>query len=115
MIRSIFPLNDFGEEESKDPSRDITVPQSSVIGFKLAKTTDDCQSVQIYLTQITPEEDSDESEQLFQLYMLLESTLPRYSNVFAQRKPLAQKIGLQLVTCFCNLETFLNLEFETGK
>ena len=47
--------------------------------------------------------------------MLLESALPRYSNVFAQRKSLAQKIGLQLVTCFCNLETFLNLEFETGK
>ena len=94
MIRSIFPLNDFGEEESKDPSRDIAVPQSSVIGFKLAKTTSDCQSIQIYLTQITPDEDSDESEQLFQLYMLLESTLPRYSNVFAQRKSLAQKIGL---------------------
>ena len=47
--------------------------------------------------------------------MLIESSLPRYSNVFGQRKPLAQKIGLQLVTCFCNLETFLNLEFEAGK
>ena len=47
--------------------------------------------------------------------MLLESSLPRYSNVFNQRKPLAQKLGLQLVTGFCNLETYLNLEFETGK
>ena len=47
--------------------------------------------------------------------MLLESALPRYSKLFNSRKSLAQKIGIQLVTCFCNLETYLNLEFETGK
>lgn len=47
--------------------------------------------------------------------MLLESAMPRYSKLFNSRKSLAQKIGIQLVTCFCNLETYLNLEFETGK
>ena len=47
--------------------------------------------------------------------MQLESSLPRYSKIFSQRKPLAQKLGVQLMTCFRNLETFLNLEFETGK
>lgn len=60
-------------------------------------------------------DDEDDSHQLFQLYMLLESAMPRYSKLFNSRKSLAQKIGIQLVTCFCNLETYLNLEFETGK
>jgi len=41
--------------------------------------------------------------------------MPRYSALFSQRKSLAQKLGSQLATCFCNLETFLNLEFESGK
>lgn len=47
--------------------------------------------------------------------MLIESALPRYSKFLKQRKSLAQKIGIELVTCFCNLETYLNLEFATGK
>lgn len=47
--------------------------------------------------------------------MLLESAMPRYSSALSKRKSLAQKFGAQLVTCFCNLETFLNLEYETGK
>ena len=30
------------------------------------------------------------------------------------RNSLAKKLGTQLVACFSNLETFLNLEFELG-
>ena len=89
MIRSIFPLSDSDNDEDNNLPGFGMSAQSSVIGYKLAKTTNDCQSVQIYLTQIQPDEDSDENEQLIQLYMLLESALPRYSKVFSQRKPLA--------------------------
>ena len=65
MIRSIFPLID--REEDEDENKDqldggFTDSQSSVIGFKLAKTTNDCQSIQIYLTPIEMDEDNDESE-----------------------------------------------------
>ena len=65
MIRSIFPLID--REEDEDENKDqldggFTDSQSSVIGFKLAKTTNDCQSIQIYLTPIEMDEDNDEGE-----------------------------------------------------
>lgn len=84
-----------------------------MIGFKLAKKTQEVQGIQIYLAKADQEEEGDDHE--YVLYMLLESDLPNYSKVFNQRKSLAQKLGLQLVTCFCNLETYLNLEFEAGK
>ena len=45
--------------------------------------------------------------------MLVESIMPRFTTSF--RNSLAQKLGIQLVSCFSNLETFLNLEFEAGK
>ena len=70
MIRSIFPLDGRteGEEENKEGKDELdggyTDSQSSVIGFKLAKTTNDCQSIQIYLTPIEMDEDNDEGEQL---------------------------------------------------
>ena len=67
MIRSIFPLNDSEEENKESPDQvdgGYTDSQSSVIGFKLAKTTNDCQSIQIYLTPIEMDEDNDEGEQL---------------------------------------------------
>ena len=115
MIRSIFPCQ---EESQVEPLSDDEL----VIGFKLAKQTDDCQGIQIYLLKIKDKGEMDdkngadgEEEQVFQLYMLLESAMPRYSKVLSKRKSLAQKLGAQLITCFCNLETFLNLEFETGK
>ena len=34
------------------------------------------------------------------------------TEVFNQKKSKAYKIGLQLVNCFCNLETHLNSEFK---
>ena len=105
MIRSIFPLPDsdnesqeananIDEDDESEIVREDDIEQNSVIGFKLAKKTKEVQSVQIYLTQIVPPEttdldDDENSDNLFQLYMLLESALPRYSNVFNQRKSLA--------------------------
>ena len=105
MIRSIFPLPDsdnesqeananIDEDDEDEVVRSDEEEQNSVIGFKLAKKTKEVQSVQIYLTQIVPPEtadldDDENSDNLFQLYMLLESALPRYSNVFNQRKSLA--------------------------
>ena len=105
MIRSIFPLPDsdnesqeananIDEDDESEIVREDELEQNSVIGFKLAKKTKEVQSVQIYLTQIVPPEtadldDDENSDNLFQLYMLLESALPRYSNVFNQRKSLA--------------------------
>ena len=88
MIRSIFPLPGLDTEETKareDSFIEIEDP-TQVIGFKLAKKADDVQSIQIYLTKVDDESDD---HQLYQLYMLLESALPRYSKLFNARKSLA--------------------------
>ena len=37
----------------------------------------------------------------------------RHTNFFDPQKSTAFKIGLYFMGCFANLETFLNLEFET--
>ena len=66
MIRSIFPLS----EESKE----------KVIGFKLAKKTDECSGITIYMARIASTETT--FEQTYILYMLLESDMPRYTKVF---------------------------------
>ena len=47
---------------------------------------------------------------MLQLCVLLQSTSKR-NNI----SDATQKVGLQLVNCFCNLETYLNLEFAAGK
>ena len=65
----------------------------SVIGFKLAKKLEDCQEIQIFLTSVADEdEDELEENQKYQLYLLIESTLPRFTAGF--RNSVAQKLGL---------------------
>ena len=65
MIRSIFSLDEKGSEK--------------VIGFKLAKKTNDVYGVTIYVVPISSEKYV--VDQPYMVYMLLESAAPRYQKI----------------------------------
>lgn len=58
MIRSIFPV------EQADNDENIQSSDAQVIGFKLAKQTDDCQGIQIFLLKVEDVQDDDADEEI---------------------------------------------------
>ena len=58
MIRSIFPV------EQADDAENIQSSDAQVIGFKLAKQTDDCQGIQIFLLKVEDVQDDDADEDI---------------------------------------------------
>lgn len=59
MIRSIFPVEQVENDENIHQSSD-----AQVIGFKLAKQTDDCQGIQIFLLKVEDVQDDDADEEI---------------------------------------------------
>lgn len=102
LIRGIFP-----EPETNN----------KVICFRIASSIPECSGLKMILAQNKKKESQDKddktpAENKLNVFLDIEPS-HRHQNFFNPQNSTACKIGHFFMKCFANLETFLNLEYET--
>ena len=109
IMRKVYSLR-FIRSSFKEPSSG-----RQVIGFKLAKPHPEFQSISIYIVLSDQKPLDPEAEaKLINISAYVNPTT-NYENIKHPRKTVAYTILYNLMRCFSNLETYLNLEFLAYK